>query len=51
MKKARCPVRRNMGKLKRILMECLLEKNILETRGGAVGSRKPATQFLRFGRG
>ena len=44
-------MKRNMGKLKRILMDCLLEKNILEPRGGAGGSRKPATQFLRFGRG
>merc|ERR550517_158382 len=51
MKKAKVPnmKRSSMVKLKRMLADCLMEKNILEGRSG--GGRKPATQFLRFGRG
>ena len=37
-------IHRNVTKLKKLLMECLVEKNILEGRGG--GGRA-ATQFLR----
>merc|ERR550517_1331551 len=49
MKKAKQPsMKRSMTKLKRMLTECLMEKNILEGRGSG---RKPTTQFLRFGRG
>merc|ERR1712179_621813 len=53
MKKAKQPsTKRSMVKLKRMLTECLMEKNILEGRGGgSAGGRKPTTQFLRFGRG
>merc|ERR1719219_348309 len=53
MKKAKVPAmkRSTMVKLKRMLTECLMEKNILEGRGGGGGGRKPTTQFLRFGRG
>merc|ERR550517_454982 len=54
MKKAKVPSmkRSTMVKLKRMLTECLMEKNILEGRGGGGGGgRKPTTQFLRFGRG
>merc|ERR1712108_47246 len=48
MKKAKQPsMKRSMTKLKRMLTECLMEKNILEGRGSG---RKPTTQFLRFGR-
>jgi len=42
-------IKRNVSKLKRILMECLMEKNILEMRGKEM-EKKPTTQFLRFGR-
>merc|ERR550517_1960379 len=54
MKEAKVPSmkRSTMVKLKRMLTECLMEKNILEGRGGGGGGgRKPTTQFLRFGRG
>lgn len=48
IKKAKAPtMKRNMLKLKRILMDCLLENNILEGRGQG---RQPTTQFLRWGR-
>ena len=40
--------KRNIERLKLILRQCLLEKNILETRNMKV--KKPANQFLRFGR-
>merc|ERR1712037_981622 len=53
MAKAKQPsTKRSMVKLKRMLTECLMEKNILDGRGGgSAGGRKPTTQFLRFGRG
>merc|ERR1712179_391339 len=44
VKKTKNPAKRNIRKLKKILMECLLEKNILETQFEV---RKPTTQFLR----
>jgi len=48
VKKTKNPVKRNIKMLKKILMECLLEKDILEAQYEV---RKPTTQFLRFGRG
>ena len=42
--------KRKVVKLKKILMECLLEKNILETPSLHVSVKKPANQYLRFGK-
>ena len=42
--------KRKVGKLKKILMDCLLQKNILESPDKRPIIKKPVTQFLRFGK-